>query len=221
MAVPGGGPAGIFISYRPADAIWPARWLADRLARHFGAGVMFRNVDSIEAGDDFAANIEAAVGACSVLLAVIGPQWLTVEGGAERLLDDPQDWVRLEIEAAFSREVRIVPVLLNDTRMPAADEMPPSLRGLARRQAVSFSPASRDISRLVSVLETALAQGEESRQQAETRSRNAHNPEGQDQSPPGSSSSASPAKDLPLLQAGRHTRVRTGHIRKSGWQVRS
>jgi hypothetical protein len=169
MAVPGGGPAGIFISYRRADASWPARWLADRLTGHFGAGVVFQDVDSIGPGDDFAAEIETAVGTCSVLLAVIGPEWLTAEGDAGRRLDDPQDWVRLEIEAAFSRGVRIVPVLADGARMPAANELPPSLRGLARRQAVSLSPASLDISKLVSVIETALAPVEESRQQAEKR----------------------------------------------------
>ena len=103
MATSDAGAARIFISYRRADAGWPARWLADRLAGQFGAGVVFQDVDSIRPGDDFAAEIEAAVGACSVLLAVIGPQWLAAEGDAGRRLDDPQDWVRLEIEAAIKR----------------------------------------------------------------------------------------------------------------------
>jgi hypothetical protein len=53
--------------------------------------VVFQDVDSIRPGDDFAAEIEAAVEACSVLLAVIGPRWLTVEGDSGRRLDDPQD----------------------------------------------------------------------------------------------------------------------------------
>jgi hypothetical protein len=65
-----------------------------------------------------AAEIEAAVGACSVLLAVIGPRWLTVEGDSGRQLDDPQDWVRLDIEAAIQRRVPIIPVLIDDARMP-------------------------------------------------------------------------------------------------------
>ena len=146
-------PGGIFISYRRADTSWATRWLAGQLAGQFGAGVVFQDVDSIRPGDDFAATIEAAVGSCEVLLAVIGPQWLTAESHAERLLDDPHDWVRLEIEAALKRGVRIIPVLVDDAKMPAVDELPPSLWGLARKQAVSLSPASLDIRRLVSVLE--------------------------------------------------------------------
>jgi TIR domain len=62
--------AGIFISYRRMDASWPTRWLADRLARHFGPDLVFQDVGSIRPGDDFARRIEAAVGACRVLLAV-------------------------------------------------------------------------------------------------------------------------------------------------------
>ena len=153
----GGGPAGIFISYRRADGSWPARWLGDRLAQQFGAGVVFQDVDSIEPGDDFAAAIEEAVGACAVLLAVIGPRWLTAESDSGRRLDDPADWVRLEIEAAFNRGVRIIPVLVDGAKMPAASELPSTLRGLAHRQAVALNPASLDTRRLVSVLETAIA----------------------------------------------------------------
>jgi TIR domain len=169
MATSGSASARIFISYRRADAGWPARWLADRLAGQFGAGVVFQDVDSIRPGDDFAAAIEEAVGACAVLLAVIGPQWLVAEGDAGRRLDDPQDWVRLEIEAAIRRGVRIVPVLVDGARMPAAAELPPSLRDLVRRQAVPLSPASLDIRRLVSVLETALEHEGKRAVQADTR----------------------------------------------------
>jgi hypothetical protein len=57
------------------------RWISD-VPGQFGAGVVFQDVDSIQPGDDFAAAIETAVGACAVLLAVIGPQWLTAEEDA-------------------------------------------------------------------------------------------------------------------------------------------
>jgi hypothetical protein len=157
MPASGAGPAKIFVSYRRADAGWPARWLADRLAAQFGADVVFQDVDSIRPGDDFADEIEAAVGSCSVLLALIGPRWLAAESGTGRRLDNPQDWVRLEIEAAIRRRIRVIPVLLDGARMPATDELPPSLRELARRQAVTLSPVSLDIRSLVSVLGTALS----------------------------------------------------------------
>jgi hypothetical protein len=129
--------------------------------------MVFQDVDSIQPGDDFAAEIEAAVGACSVLIAVIGPQWLSVERDATRRLDDPKDWVRLELEAAFRRRIRVIPVLVDGARMPSADELPSSLRDLARKQAVTLNTHSPDTRRLVSALETALPR-KESEQQLRT-----------------------------------------------------
>jgi len=167
MTATANGPNRIFVSYRRADASWPTRWLADRLARQFGSGVVFQDVDSIRPGDDFAAEIEAAVGSCSVLIAVIGPHWPGPDGERRRL-DDPQDWVRLEIEAAIRRGIRIIPVLVDGASMPTAAELPESLHVLARRQAVALNPASLDIGGLVSVLETALSHGEKPQGQART-----------------------------------------------------
>jgi hypothetical protein len=124
MAVSGGRPTRIFVSYRRVDASWATRWLTDRLAGQFGAGVVFQDVDSIRPGDDFAAEIETAVGSCSVLLAVIGPRWLAAESDTgQRRVDNPEDWVRLEIEAAMNRGIRIIPVLIDGARMPSAAEL--------------------------------------------------------------------------------------------------
>src|SRR5438552_2473316 len=91
---------GIFISYRRHESRDFAGRLADRLADRFGEGQVFIDVDAIEPGVDFAEAISRAVAACQVLLAVIGPTWLTTadERGRHRL-DDPDDIVRLEIEA--------------------------------------------------------------------------------------------------------------------------
>lgn len=158
MAASGSRHAGIFISYRRTDASWPARWLADRLVGQFGDDAVFQDVESIRPGDDFAAEIEAGIRSCSVLLAVIGPRWLAEESDAGQRLDDPQDWVRLEIESALRQGIRIVPVLVDGARMPSASELPPSLQSLARRQAVTLSPASLDTRRLPSVLEAIIAQ---------------------------------------------------------------
>jgi hypothetical protein len=151
-------PARIFISYRRTDASWPALCLADRLVRQFGDDAVFHDVESIWPGDDFAAKLEAGMGSCSALLAVIGPRWLAEESDLGRRLDDPRDWVRLEIESALRRGILIVPVLVDGARMPSAGELPPSLQSLAGRQAVTLSPASFDTRRLVSVLEAELTQ---------------------------------------------------------------
>lgn len=137
MRFPGGG---IFISHRRADATYPTGWLFDRLANHFGHGRIFKDLESIPPGDDFAAAIGEALETCAVLLVVIGPLWLEAAGPAGRRLDDPDDFVRLEIEAALARQVRIIPVLVDGAKMPEAGQLPPSLAPLARRQAVGLSP---------------------------------------------------------------------------------
>jgi len=160
MAESHGAPGRIFISYRREDTAYPAGWLFDRLSEHFKAGEVFKDVDSIELGDDFVKEITAAVGSCDVLLALIGEQWLTItdKGGARRL-DDPGDFVRVEIEAALSRNVRVIPILVDGATMPSADQVPPSLAGLSRRQALELSPSRFDFDsgRLLTVLDKTLA----------------------------------------------------------------
>ncbi|MGH9277771.1 MAG: toll/interleukin-1 receptor domain-containing protein [Acidimicrobiales bacterium] len=152
---------GIFISYRREETAYPAGWLFDRLADHYGPTQIFKDIDSIEPGDDFVDTITAAVGSCDVLLALIGDQWLTMtdpDGG--RRIDDPNDFVRLEIEAALSRNVRVIPILVGESRMPRAHEVPPTLAPLVRRQALELSPSrfAADLARLLPVLDRTLAE---------------------------------------------------------------
>jgi hypothetical protein len=110
-------PGRIFISYRRGETAYPAGWLFDRLVQHFGAVQIFKDVDSIELGDDFVEVITRAVGSCDVLLALIGDQWLTVtDVNGRRRIDDPDDFVRLEIQAALTRNVRIIPILVDGAK---------------------------------------------------------------------------------------------------------
>jgi hypothetical protein len=150
----------IYISYRRQETAYPASWLYDRLAAQY-AGQVFKDVDSIEPGDDFVEVIAAAVGSCDVLLALIGNQWVTIaDENGRRRLDDPYDFVRLEIEAALTRKVRVIPILVDGAAMPYADELPPSLAGLVRRNALELSPArfDYDTSRLLRVLDRSLTE---------------------------------------------------------------
>jgi hypothetical protein len=155
-------PAGsgrIFISYRREETSYPAAWLYDRLADRFGGGQVFKDVDSIQLGDDFVEVIHRAVGSCDVLLALIGDQWLTVtDQHGRRRLDNPDDFVRLEIEAALTRNVRVIPILVEGAPMPRPEELPESLRRLVRRQALQLSPErfEFDTNRLLKVLEATL-----------------------------------------------------------------
>jgi TIR domain len=153
-------PGRIFLSYRREETAYPAGWLFDRLAENYG-GQVFKDVDSIELGDDFVEVITRAVGSCDVLLALIGDQWLTInDEDGRRRLNDPEDFVRLEIEAALTRNVRVIPILVDGARMPRAAELPPSLAKLGRRQALELSPArfEYDTSRLLRVLDKTLAE---------------------------------------------------------------
>ena len=153
-------PGRIFISYRREETAYPAGWLYDRLADRY-RGQVFKDVDSIELGDDFVEVITRAVGSCDVLLALVGDQWLTItDEDGRRRLDDPDDFVRLEIEAALTRNVRVIPILVDGARLPRAEELPPSMAGLVRRQALELSPARFDFdtSRLLKVLDKTLAE---------------------------------------------------------------
>jgi hypothetical protein len=152
-------PGRIFISYRREDTDFPAGWLYERLADHFGGGQVFKDVDSIQLGDDFVEVITTAVGSCDVLLAVIGDRWLTItDEDGKRRLDNSGDFVRLEIEAALAREIRVIPILVDGARIPRAEELPASLVRLARRQALELSPSrfKSDMARLLRALDKTL-----------------------------------------------------------------
>jgi hypothetical protein len=194
------GSAGIFISYRREDAAYPAGWLYDRLVAHFGERRIFKDVDSIRLGDDFVEEINTAVGSCAALLAVIGNRWLTVTGeDGQRRLDDPSDFVRLEIEAALQRGVRVIPVLVDQARMPTAAELPASLAQLTRRQALDLSHNrfKSDTSHLLEVLDTVV-------DRAAAPSAEVARPSGSDSAPAGkpprtgARPDASPRPDLPV-----------------------
>lgn len=127
--------SGIFISYRRDDTRHVAGRLAGDLADRFGESAVFRDVDSIGAGLDFTTQLEEALSHCAVMLVLIGPRWLPLL--RERM--DKPDWVRQEIAAALQRGVRVVPVLVEEARLPAESDLPPDLKPLVNRQARSLS----------------------------------------------------------------------------------
>ena len=153
-------PGRIFMSYRREDTDYPAAWLYGLLASQFSGDQVFKDVDSIELGEDFVEVITTAVESCEVLLALIGHRWLTAaDRDGRRRLDDPNDFVRVEIEAALARNVRVIPVLVEGARMPGAGELPASMAGLTRRQALELSPSRFDLDtqRLLRVLERTIS----------------------------------------------------------------
>jgi TIR domain-containing protein len=146
---------GIFVSYRRDDAAgWAGRLSADLREGLRGAAV-FMDIDAIPPGVPYDDYIAQAVGSCDVLIALIGPRWLTVTDKAgRRRLDDPSDLTRLEILAALQRNIRVIPALVGGAKMPPADELPQALQALARRQAYELADHrwNEDCARLVRVL---------------------------------------------------------------------
>ncbi|HSG45809.1 MAG TPA: SUMF1/EgtB/PvdO family nonheme iron enzyme, partial [Anaerolineales bacterium] len=156
----------IFISYRRVDSAGYAGRIYDRLTNHFGEDAVFMDVDTIEAGLDFVVVLQNAVQSCDVLIALIGRQWLNIKGETgERRLDNPEDFVRIEIAAALDRDIRVIPVLVDGTNMPRSTELPDNLLPLARRNALQVNHHSfnADASRLISQLELALKAAEDSK----------------------------------------------------------
>jgi TIR domain len=99
----------IFISYRRQDSQSAAGRLADNLKDHFGTAQIFRDIETIEPGSDFTESLIAALNSCAVLIAIIGPRWLSAtDKKGQRRLDDPKDLTRQEIEIALSRNIRVM-----------------------------------------------------------------------------------------------------------------
>jgi hypothetical protein len=129
----------IFISYRREDTGGWAGRVADCLIAIFGKTNIFFDVDTINPGSNFVQALNVRAANCDVLLAVIGKDWLHAEDlNGRRRLDNPQDFVRVEIAAALKRQIRIIPVLVSGTRMPQSNELPADLADLAEREAVEI-----------------------------------------------------------------------------------
>jgi len=132
--------AAIFVSYRRSDSSGYAGRLVDSLEEAFPGHQLFRDVESIEAGSDFVDAIAKALNASSALIVVIGPRWLDARDAAgRRRLDDPHDFVRVEIATALQSGLKLIPVLVDGAQMPAADKLPEDIRTLARKQGLDLS----------------------------------------------------------------------------------
>jgi hypothetical protein len=150
---------GVFICYRREESAFAARAIHDRVVQRLERDNVFLDVDNIDLGVDWFNVLADRVGACDVLVAVIGRNWVSgADKDGLRRLDDPDDFVRIEIEAALQRNVRVIPVLVDGAVMPKAGELPDSLKGLARRQGTEVSPArfEADVEKLTIALGSIL-----------------------------------------------------------------
>lgn len=143
----------IFISYRRSDSTDVVGRIYDRLSSHFGKEAVFKDVDSIPLAVDFSQEIDNQIKASKVVLAVIGANWLKV---LNERLEDPHDWVRIELEAALLHKVPILPILINGAQLPKAVDLPIKLRSLANQNATPIRQDPdfhTDMERLIQGLE--------------------------------------------------------------------
>ncbi|MBS1177205.1 MAG: hypothetical protein H6R06_1617 [Proteobacteria bacterium] len=140
----------VFISYRRDDAAGYAGRLEEALERRLGHGSVFRDVLDINPGEDFVQAIRARLRGAKTVLVLIGPRWAGTDAAGQRRIDDEQDFVRLEVTVALDSNAQVVPVLLPGADMPPEASLPPPLRPLARRNALSLSDEhwDADIARL-------------------------------------------------------------------------
>jgi hypothetical protein len=149
----------MFISYRREETAPYARRLRDRLVQEFGQDQIFMDIDTIDPGVDFVHAIEETVSAVDVLVCVMGNEWSAItDASGNRRLEDPRDFVRLEVVSALKRDIRVVPVLVRGATMLSADQLPPDLSTLARRNALPLDDARfhADMDRLIESIRKSL-----------------------------------------------------------------
>ncbi|MCR9246533.1 MAG: toll/interleukin-1 receptor domain-containing protein [bacterium] len=143
----------VFISYRRSDTEYIAAMLHYACVAAFDEESVFKDTESIASGADFTRSIQSYVDKCNAMLVLIGNEWLSTKDSAgERRLFKEDDWVRKEVEAGLaSDEMQVIPVLVQGAVMPSADELPPSLKELAKRNAVTVRAAElgEDLEELV------------------------------------------------------------------------
>ena len=132
----------IFISYRRQDAAGDAGRLADHLNRRFGPARVFLDIETIDPGTDFERALTSSLQDTAAVLVVIGPRWLSLtKPDGTRRLDDPNDYVRREIEAVLGKNIPVVPVLVQGAALPRKEDLPASLTGLVKRQVATLDHA--------------------------------------------------------------------------------
>jgi hypothetical protein len=150
--------AGIFLCYRRDDTRWCAGRLHDRLCDLFGRDTVFWDVESMDWGDKFEEETRRRLGESDVVLVLIGERWLEANTSTGRpRLEDPQDWVAKELSLALDAAKEVLPVLVDDAKLPAEDSLPSRLRPLIGRESkgrLRFSDFQSDVDKLVGSLKS-------------------------------------------------------------------
>jgi hypothetical protein len=135
----------IFLSYRRSDTSGYAGRLADALEKRFGKSSVFQDIEAIAPGSNFQYAIDTAIAQCEVVLVLIGDTWSAEQGADGTLrLDDPRDFVRLEVTSALRAGKPVLPVLVEGAKMPAEHTLPADLKTLSRLQGLELSDSRWD-----------------------------------------------------------------------------
>jgi hypothetical protein len=146
-------PVKVFINYRRDDAASFASRVYNRLEREFGRDNLFMDVVAIPLGLDFVKVIDEEIAKCDVLLAIIGPGWLGArDEDGRRRLDNPHDFVRIEIAAALKRDIPVVPILVDGTPVPEARQLPYEIKELSLRNGLDVASFDTDMDKLIAFL---------------------------------------------------------------------
>ncbi|WP_228288014.1 toll/interleukin-1 receptor domain-containing protein [Thiothrix subterranea] len=108
----------------------------EQLKRALGDNAVFMDVDDIPHGEDFVVHLDKVLTKANTVLVMIGEQWLNAANANGRRLDDPNDFVRMEIAKALQRNIRVIPVLLKNAQMPTAAALPETLQTLSRKNGI-------------------------------------------------------------------------------------
>lgn len=144
----------VLLSYRRDSSASLCGRLYDRLVARWGADHVFRDIDSIAPGEAFAARIAESIGSCDAVVVLIGPHWLGARGDSTRRIDDPADFVRIEVAQALAQGKRVIPVLHDGARMPEPAALPAAIAELAERNALEISDShfGADVARLIAAV---------------------------------------------------------------------
>lgn len=146
----------ILISYRREDSADVTGRIDDRLVQQFGRQAVFVDVDSIPFGVDFRKYLDEQVAKCDVFLAVIGPDWMgPKDSQGKTRLEDPSDFVRIEIESALTRQIAVVPILVRGASIPPTEQLPQSMHDLPYRNGLAVRSGPdfhNDMNRLIAYL---------------------------------------------------------------------
>ena len=150
----------VFISYRRSETGDVVGRLYERLVTHFGSGAVFKDIDAITPGLDFREELTNALRQCRIVIAVIGRDWEQLRNEHNlRRLDDPHDFVVLEIASALTRRIPVIPILVDRTSLPAANLLPDAIAMMRFRQTLLLRPDpdfATDVDRLIQAIETLL-----------------------------------------------------------------